>query len=276
MSLDKQLREVLSEEGDSRTPPLPDLDRLISGGRTRRRRRTVARVSVSLAAVVLVGASAYGATRVDLGRAGERPDPAITPSDVTEPWDRTPIEPGLRTLLAGTTGLGERIEAEITLEGSGWFTADQPLLLDGTRAAGTGVYRPEEVANGTGCSEEWAGRLASRKSRGLARQLTRLPNGTVLQQPTPTRMLGHDALHLSMQIDTSCPAPSYYSVARSVTVERGISYTEPPTDVVIEFWVVDLDGTPVVVDLWHEVDAPQELVDRASNARESITFLPVE
>lgn len=79
-----------------------------------------------------------------------------------------------------------------------------------------------------------------------------------------------------MRIDTSCPAPSYYSVARSMTGERGISFTEPPADVMIDFWVIDLDGTTVVVDLWHEVDAPQDLVDRATSALDSIAFLPIE
>ena len=44
-----------------------------------------------------------------------------------------------------------------------------------------------------------------------------------------------------------------------------------PTEVVIDFWVVDLDGAPVVVDMWHQADASGELVDE-SPARDSITF----
>ncbi len=46
-----------------------------------------------------------------------------------------------------------------------------------------------------------------------------------------------------------------------------------PADVVIDFWVMDLGGTPVVVDQWRNVDAPREIVDRATRTRESITFV---
>ena len=275
MSLDKQLREVLSEEGDSRTPPLPDLDRLISGGRTRKRRRTMNRAGAALASLVVIGGTAYGLVHADLRSSAGDPDTAGQPS-VTEDPGRTPIEPGTYTYAAGLTIAGAPIDFDVTLGGTGWVRSDLPVLVDGSHAAGTGAYRPERVASEGACSGAWQGRSASQTLRGLARQLTRLPAGTVLEPPTPARVRGHDALHLSMRIRTLCRASDYYVVSNSESVERGISYTTLHTDVSIEFWVVDLDGTPVVVDLWHDVDAPQELVDRAVNARESITFLPVE
>jgi hypothetical protein len=275
MSLDKQLREVLSEEGDSRTPPLPDLERLISGGRTRKRRRSMTRAATALAALAVIGGTAYGLVQADLrGSAGD-PDTAGQPS-VTEDTGRAPVEPGTHTYAAGLTIAGEPITFDVTLGGTGWVRSDLPVLVDGSHAAGTGAYRPERVASEGPCSDDWQGRSASQTLRGLARQLTRLPAGTVLEPPTPARVRGHDALHLSMRIGTPCPASDYYVVSHSEFVERGISYTVLHADVSIEFWVVDLDGTPVVVDLWHDVDAPQELVDQAGNARESITFLPFE
>jgi hypothetical protein len=273
MSLDKQLREMLSEEGHSRTPPLPDLQRLIGGGRARKRRRTVARVSMALAAVVLVGGTAYGLGQADLLGAGEKPDAVDQPPVAA---GRAPVEPGTHAYLAGFTSLGARIDFDVALEGSGWFAADLPLLYDGEHAAGAGAYRPESVATDSACSNNWQGTSASRTPRGLARQLTELPNGTVLQQPTPTTVLGHPALHLGMRISIPCPVPAYYALARSQVVDRGITYTDSASDISIEFWVVDLDGTTVVVDQWHEVDAPQDLVDRAASARESIEFLPAD
>ena len=36
---------------------------------------------------------------------------------------------------------------------------------------------------------------------------------------------------------------------------------------------MDLDGTPVVVDLWHQIDASSDVVDLATQARDSITFV---
>jgi hypothetical protein len=35
---------------------------------------------------------------------------------------------------------------------------------------------------------------------------------------------------------------------------------------------VDLDGVPVVVDAWHQVGTPSELVDQMDRTRKSVTF----
>ena len=64
-----------------------------------------------------------------------------------------------------------------------------------------------------------------------------------------------------------------YRVAWAAKGWRGISYSDVPKEVVIDFWVVDLDGTPVVVDLWHQDDASAGLVDQATRARDSIIFV---
>ena len=41
----------------------------------------------------------------------------------------------------------------------------------------------------------------------------------------------------------------------------------------MDFWVLDLDGVPVVVDAWHQSDLSADLVDRIDQARDSITFV---
>ena len=41
----------------------------------------------------------------------------------------------------------------------------------------------------------------------------------------------------------------------------------------MDFWVVDLDGTPVVVEMWHDEDASSELLDKIARTRDSITFV---
>jgi hypothetical protein len=43
--------------------------------------------------------------------------------------------------------------------------------------------------------------------------------------------------------------------------------------VVIDLLVVDVDGTPFVVELWHQAGASKELVDRAAQDRDLITFV---
>jgi hypothetical protein len=73
----------------------------------------------------------------------------------------------------------------------------------------------------------------------------------------------------------------YYQIAQTQTAEtpagsRGISYGSSSQAVLIDFWVVDLDGTAVVVDMWHQVDASTELVGRATEVLDSIDFVMSE
>jgi len=284
MTLDEQLRAALSAEAEARTASPPDVDRLISGGRVRRRRRTMARAGLVAAAVVVIGGGAYGVTQIDPGNRGSGPGIVDEPSDARsapttsalQDGRRRPVEPGTYRVLVGVDAAGERIEADMTVSGPGWASGDSPVVLDGDHAAGVGIHRPDRVATESGCTGDWHGRDASETPQGLARQLARLPMGTVLQPPTPTEAFGHDGLHLRVRIGNECPVDEWYVVLHAALGERGISYGDVPTQVVIDFWIVDLDGIPVVVDLWHNADSPQMLVDRATRARESIRFVPAE
>ncbi len=90
-------------------------------------------------------------------------------------------------------------------------------------------------------------------------------------------MLGLAGVHLRLRIDVDCPG--YYRVAHAAGGTRGITYTPygfPASDVVIDFWVLDVGGTVVVIDEWHNIDAPSRVVDRARDARRSITFVTDE
>ena len=107
----------------------------------------------------------------------------------------------------------------------------------------------------------------------MPQQLAGLPRSTVLQEPARTELFDRPATHLRLRIDVACPG--YYRVAHSVVGTRGITYFmggASAVDVVIDFWVLDVGGVPLVVDQWHNVDAPPDLVDQAREARESITF----
>ena len=85
---------------------------------------------------------------------------------------------------------------------------------------------------------------------------------------------GRDALHLRMRIDQQCHADEGYIVAATPRGGRGITYGHNP--VVIDFWVIDLDGSLVVVDSWHPDGASSRLVDRVDQTRKSITFVSPE
>lgn len=284
MSLDEQLRVVLGEEAELRSAPRPDVLGLISGGRARRRRRRAVRGGLAAAAIVLIGGTAYGVAQIHPEHDGTQPDTAGTPSDKPVPTSagagsgRDPLAPGTYESLVGYDGNGARVEAEVTVDGTGWTSGENPVLFGGPYAAGVGIYRPTMVAAepGSGCRGDWQGRQAAETPRALARQLARVPRGSVVQPPTPTQALGHDAVHLTMRIDNECPLEEWYQVVLTTNAERGLTYSEVPTEVLIEFWVVDLDGTTVVVDEWHDLGAPQDLIDQAARARDSISIAPTD
>ncbi len=41
----------------------------------------------------------------------------------------------------------------------------------------------------------------------------------------------------------------------------------------IDFWVLNLGGIPVVVETWHEDNAPSQMVDQIARTQKSITFV---
>ena len=84
---------------------------------------------------------------------------------------------------------------------------------------------------------------------------------------------GYDAQHLRLRIQEDCGFDALYRVAETPRGTRGINYGYGSTGVVIDFWVLDLDGAAVVVDAWHQVDSSVGLVDKVTRAAESISFV---
>lgn len=280
MNLDEELRVTLTREAERRTAPPPDLVGMISGGRVRRRRRTAGRLAATAAVTVLVGSAAYGVAQTDLSGPRTPPVPAGTPAGSTTP-DPLPdngrlLEPRVTYRLAvGTDAAGEVIEADLTVDGLNWAVSGFPVLNDlWATFAGFGVYQPYALADGTGCLNDRTTSDLGETPRDLAARLAGLPRSTVLKAPAPTEVFGRDAVHVRLRIDVDCR--EYYRVAESTHGSRGITYSgsgENPPSVVIDFWVLDVGGALVVVDQWHDSDAPSKQVARARTARESITFV---
>ena len=279
MNLGEQLRAALNLEAEMQTVPRPDVDTLIRGGRVRRRRRNATRLGGVAAAAVLVAGGVYGLTQIDLGGAANS-EPASTPTATSQtratqslPDDGTPLEPDTRyRMLAGVDSTGATIDASLTYAGSGWTSGNYPVVSEYLSYGGVGAYRPMALAAGTGCTGDAPRRDVGETPQALAQQLAKLPRSTVVQPATPVQAFGHDALHLQLRIDTECPAREGYRLAEAPRGSHGLNYSNVPKDVVIDFWVVDLDGVPVVVDMWHQDDASSRLVDRIARTRDSITF----
>ena len=289
MTLDDQLRVALSQEAETRNVPGLDVQALIGGGQRRRRRRNATRAGIGCAVAVLIGGG-FAVARVDhdSGRVVEPVAPTSTPtgspSPTTEavaramPNEGNPRLSGTYRVLAGITESGTPIEADWSFRAPGWRAGNFPVASEdqGNAWAGVGVYRPFTLAEGTGCQGSESTTSVGRTPHALAVQLAHLPRSTVLVPPTPTETLGHLALHLRLQVDVRCA--KWYQVADTARGDRGITYGghHGVKNVVIDFWVLDVDGTPVVVDEWHNIDASAELVGRATQLRESIRFVPAE
>lgn len=286
MTLDQELAATLAREAGLRFAPPPDVQGIISGGRARRRRRSLARLGAVAAGAVLVGTTGYAVMQGSPATPSIDVGPADTPSRRSEPappaipsGDRPPLEPGTYRMPVGLDASNALISADVTLEGPGWIGGDYPLLEapDDSTHAGIGVYQPRALAAGTGCDDGPSTSVLGDTPFALAAGLADLPRGDLLVAPRPTQVLGLDAIHLRLRVDVDCLG--YYRVADASGGPRGITYAPAGVvapNVVIDFWVVDLGGTPVVIDQWREFDAPGDLIDMATAARKSITFVVSE
>jgi hypothetical protein len=279
MNLDEQLRAALSLEADMQNATRPDIDGLITGGRARRRRRNLLWAGGAALAVVLIGGGAYAVTQLDLSDAGsspivDEPTSEATPSELPADAGEDQLEPGTYRVLVGADATGEgEIEADLTLEGSGWKAGNFPTVQEGVTYGGIAVYRPDALAVESGCNHDVSNDLVGETPQALAEQLAELPGSTVVQPVGPTQKLGYDAQHVRLRIADDCPDGGGYRVAETPRGSRGISFSSVPTTVVMDFWVLDVDGVPVVVDTWHQNGASTDLVDRIAQAGDSLSFV---
>jgi hypothetical protein len=102
MSLDDQLRAVLNEEAEMRTALPPDVQRLISGGQARRRRRNAVWVGGTVLAAVLAAGGVYGF--VQLGGDADSVAPITkvpSPQPLPDIGGAIAIDPGTYVVPAG-------------------------------------------------------------------------------------------------------------------------------------------------------------------------------
>jgi hypothetical protein len=169
---------------------------------------------------------------------------------------------------------GAAIEADLTFEGPNWKAGNFPMLNEGLNG-GFGVYRPDALAAGSGCTGDESTIAAATTPEALAQQLAALPGSTVVQPVTSTQVLGRDALHLRLRIPQECPINEGYRVAETPRGSRGISYAyaSPQPDVVMDFWIMEEAGIAVVLDSWHEAGATTVLLDEVTEATDATRFV---
>jgi hypothetical protein len=284
MNLGDQLRATLGEEADRQDATPPDVDRLIIGGRQRRRHRNLARAGGAALALVLVGGGAYAVTQ-QAGGIAQGSRIAGSPSATSDPTgdpaaavDLPPdgywggLDPGTYRVLVGRDAAGLVLEADLTLEAD-WNAGNFPTTREAERYAGFGVYQPRSLGAGSGCESDAPKTDLGKSPPALAKDLAKLPRSTVVRPIEETTAWGYDAQHLRLRIREHCGFDDLYRVAETPRGTRGINYGTESTGVVIDFWVLDVDGATVVVDTWHQGGSSVALVDRVARAAESISFV---
>ncbi|MBO9522775.1 MAG: hypothetical protein J7518_14680 [Nocardioidaceae bacterium] len=266
-----------------RTTPTPDLDRIVTGGQDRLRRRNTTRIGLAAAAVLIAGGGAYGIAQ--LGDSDSNTDVTDVPPSPVNPrhwadFDGEAADPGAYRIPVGTQADGKSLDADFSIQGSNWTASNLPVAYSGAQFAGFGAYQAESVAGG--CKMEAGLKPAATQPQQLVQQLAAMPQSQVLQQPAPATAFGHSATHLQVRVNAACSqaaGPTAYVVAETAEADtRAVSYFADgvPADsgaVVIDFWVLDVNGTTVVVDMFRSEGASQALADQAAEGRESIAFV---
>jgi hypothetical protein len=224
-----------------------------------RRHRTWA--TALIAAAVLVAGVVYGGIRIDSPTSDEPAQSPVAPSP-------SPTTLAYQMLVGDARGVA--IHADVTLDGN-WHIDSYPLL-QGTRSfGGLAVYRPSALAAGNGCLSDEPNRQVGQTPQKLAQQLAQLPRSTLLQPPTPVQKLGRQAVHLQLRINPDC-GRSVYRVAETANGGHGISYGPTSRHVVIDFWVENVRGVPVVIETWHQDETPSQMVNQIARSLNSLTF----
>ena len=156
-------------------------------------------------------------------------------------------------MLVGVDATGVAIDADLTFDGAGWKGANFPVLSEylATTAGWPSTSRLA-LAAGSGCTSDEPNTNVGETSQALAQQLAQLPRSTVVQPPNPCRRSATTPPTCGCGSTTTARRDQGYRVAETHRGSHGINYNVSPKDVVIDFWVVDLDGAPVVVDMWHD------------------------
>jgi hypothetical protein len=267
-------------------PPEVDLESV------RARARSNSRRTVALALAAAVVAVALGAAPLlDEGRSRTVPQPAVPPRSVIVlplPFTDCRAEPCLRPRVYGIPlGLdaeGRRLRAKLVVPTSGWDSAWDAHRISRSSAEGEvvlSVYQPHGFpTTHRPCDAEARTTVATDATvDDVAHELSSLPQFAVVDGPHARPAFGRATRYLKVRAERlTCDrahgdnyqlADIYWGAGEEPGGESAI---EPGRPVLIEFWVLDLDGKPVVVEARQEGAPGEALVRQLDQVRESLTF----
>ena len=285
MSLDQRLRDAARRVAQDVDPPEVDLDAIRSTAHANRRARIALAVAAAILAVGLAGIPLLAA-----GRDTTAPQPAVSPRsqiirtllDSNCAADRC-VRPNTYGIPLGQDTLGHRLRAKLTVHSGGW-EADGYLhrltRVDAGGAVVLAVYQPWEFAGSQPCDADGATRKVAPDAtvEDVVRLLTTLPQFAVVDGPRAEPAFGRDTRHLAVRANrVTCPSlDDKYNLAHiygSDGLEPDFdSDIDPGQSVLIDFWVLELDGKPVVVEARQEGTPDDAMVHQLDQVRRTLTF----
>ena len=239
--------------------------------------------SVALAVLMVSGACSSGADTTSAPTSSRGASTTIAAQDVTETEFFDPLAPGVYFLdpdLEPSTPL--RVVYEIPADGwSRWIGAAK---FAGAGHVGVSISTVTNVVR-HGCSDHsWADPPVGPSVEDLAAALADLAPFEVTSPPEEVSAWGHRAMHLELAVPelptdgeggersfTGCTDGQLKSWVAAIDTEPGdafYGYTGP--GYVEEFWILDVDGTRLMVAAGRSAASPAEDVEEMRTILDSI------
>ncbi|HET6969047.1 MAG TPA: hypothetical protein VFI44_12240 [Ornithinibacter sp.] len=285
MNLDQRLADAAHHVAEQVDPPEVDLDAVRSRARANRRATLALAVAAAIVAVGLVGVPLLAA-----GRDTTAPQPAVSPrSEIIKTLrdsdcagDRC-LRPGVYGIPLGQDRSGQRLRARMVVRSVGWEAGGWQHRVSRANDEGAvvlNVYQPHGFAGPQPCDAGAMRAVAPDASADeVVRLITVLPQFALIVGPRALPAFGRDTRYLQVRADRiTCPdvEGAQYNLADIYggdgTKPVSDSDIDPDQPVLIEFWVLELDGKPVVVEARQEGTPGQAMIQQLDEVRESLSF----
>jgi len=229
-------------------------------------------VGIAAAVIVLIGGLVfYLATREDTPVA----QPAPNATELTTAF--TPIAPG--AYYTDTDGAGPGTgRGTFVIDGEGWASLETGAKIEGTDPetwVALIISRVDEVAS-PGCDDtEWV--TAGGTAEELANQFATLHGFLIREGVAPVAAFGQEGYHMLVELpgfaDTSyerCEDGEFNGWKGGIWQDR--HYQVPGQ--MLEFWFLDVDGTPILVEATTFPSSPEEDVAELEAVLDTLVITP--
>jgi hypothetical protein len=281
MMLDEDLRLALRREAERQVSIPRDVEGIVARGRRRRQRRTALQSGLAAAAVV-AAVMAMGALDPDTQRRTS-PVPAATPSSSVMALpisvcdrDRACLPLGTYGISLARTGTGRSLTARLDVDAPAWhghLDLHRVWLPSERGTVMLNVYKPRGLVGQVPCDDPDVVAPDVTKADVLRRMST-LPLFTVTQAPREVAAFGVDATHLRVSAEElRCPSRPGEQYNLADIDPGGDSDITPGQRVILDLWVLDVDGQAIIVEARQEGAPTQDQLDELSAVLDTLRIV---